>query len=83
MATPQRIAKDEPERIVLNNISEFGWHCVNVIEDDGHPPWSILRRPGCSHIPVFARHRRVRRASPTRLPDFVRYPIHGPRNIHE
>ena len=28
--------------------------------------------PGHSHILVFARHRRVRRAGPTRLPDFVR-----------
>ena len=24
--------------------------------------------PGCSHVPMLARHRRVRRASPTRLP---------------
>ena len=41
MSNPQRVAKDEPERIVLNNINEFGWHAVNVIEDDGHPPWSF------------------------------------------
>jgi hypothetical protein len=41
MTKPQRVAKDEPERIVLSNIREFGWHCVNVIEDDGHPPWSF------------------------------------------
>jgi hypothetical protein len=41
MTQPQRKAKDEPERIVLSNIREFGWHCVNVIEDDGHPPWSF------------------------------------------
>lgn len=41
MTNPQRIPKDEPERIVLSNIQEFGWHCVNVIEDDGHPPWSL------------------------------------------
>jgi hypothetical protein len=40
MTNPQRVAKDEPERIVLSNIREFGWHCVNVIEDDGHPPWT-------------------------------------------
>jgi hypothetical protein len=30
---------------------------------------SILRRPGRSGIPTLARHRRVRRAGPTRLPD--------------
>ena len=40
MTNPQRIGKDEPERIVLSNIREFGWHCVNVSEDDNHPPWS-------------------------------------------
>jgi hypothetical protein len=41
MSNPQRVAKDEPERIVLNNINEFGWHAVNVIEDDDYPPWSF------------------------------------------
>jgi Domain of unknown function (DUF4262) len=41
MSTPQRIARDDPERIVLHNIAEFGWHCVNVIEDDGQPPWTF------------------------------------------
>jgi hypothetical protein len=41
MTNPQHTARDEPERIVLNNIAEFGWHAVNVIEDDGHPPWSF------------------------------------------
>jgi hypothetical protein len=41
MTDPRRIAKDEPERIVLNNISEFGWHAVNIIEDDGCPPWTF------------------------------------------
>jgi hypothetical protein len=41
MTNPQRIAKDDPERIVLSNIAEYGWHCVNVVEDDGHPPWSF------------------------------------------
>src|SRR5271154_4446984 len=38
MTNQQHVAKDEPERIVLSNIREFGWHVVNVIEDDGHPP---------------------------------------------
>ena len=41
MTNPQRTARDEPERIVLSNIREFGWHAVNVIEDDGHPPWTF------------------------------------------
>jgi hypothetical protein len=35
VTNPQRVAKDEPERIVLSNINEYGWHCVHVIEDDG------------------------------------------------
>ena len=37
-ATPPRIGNDDLERIVLTNIAEFGWHVVNVIEDDGDPP---------------------------------------------
>jgi len=41
MKNPQRIAKDEPEKIVLANISEFGWHAVNIIEDNGCPPWTF------------------------------------------
>jgi hypothetical protein len=40
MGTPQRIGTDDPEKIVLGNIAEFGWHAVNVIEDNGQPPWS-------------------------------------------
>jgi hypothetical protein len=41
MAKPQRIGNDELERHVLTNIAEFGWHSVNVVEDDGHPPWTF------------------------------------------
>jgi hypothetical protein len=40
MTQPQRFTRDDLDKIVVNNISEFGWHCVNVIEDDNHPPWS-------------------------------------------
>jgi hypothetical protein len=40
MATPQRATRADLEKIVIGNIAEFGWHCVNVIEDDSHPPWS-------------------------------------------
>jgi Domain of unknown function (DUF4262) len=41
MGKPQRIGNNELERHVLTNIAEFGWHSVNVIEDDGHPPWTF------------------------------------------
>jgi hypothetical protein len=41
MSQPQRVAEDGPERIVLNNVADYGWHCVNIIEDDGCPPWSF------------------------------------------
>jgi hypothetical protein len=41
MENPQRVGTDELERQVICNISEYGWHCVNVVEDDGHPPWSF------------------------------------------
>jgi hypothetical protein len=35
--------------------------------------WAVFSVwPGHSHIHVLARHRRVRRAGPTRLPDFIR-----------
>src|ERR1700726_3741980 len=37
---PKHATTDELERQVVSNINEFGWHCVNVIEDDDHPPWS-------------------------------------------
>jgi hypothetical protein len=40
MTQPQRLSHDDLNRIVINNVNEFGWHCVNVIEDDNHPPWS-------------------------------------------
>jgi hypothetical protein len=40
MGNPQQLTRDDLNKIVLANINEYGWHCVNVIEDDGHPPWS-------------------------------------------
>ena len=46
MNQPQRFTRDDLGKIVLANINEFGWHCVNVVEDDDHPPWSILRLAG-------------------------------------
>jgi Domain of unknown function (DUF4262) len=41
MTNPQRIGTDLGEKKVLADINEYGWHCMNVIEDDGHPPWSF------------------------------------------
>jgi Domain of unknown function (DUF4262) len=41
MANHQHLARDEPERIVLKNIQEYGWHAINIIEDDGCPPWTF------------------------------------------
>src|ERR1700730_6571790 len=40
MTASDRIGADDLERQVIHNINEFGWHAVNVIEDDNHPPWS-------------------------------------------
>jgi hypothetical protein len=40
MTQPQQYTRDDLGKIVTSNVNEFGWHCVNVIEDDGHPPWS-------------------------------------------
>jgi hypothetical protein len=40
MSQPQRFTRDDLGKIVTANINEFGWHCVNVVEDDDHPPWS-------------------------------------------
>jgi hypothetical protein len=37
---PQRLTHADLEKIVIANVNEFGWHCVNVIEDNNHPPWS-------------------------------------------
>jgi hypothetical protein len=56
MTKPKRSGVDELERIVLTTISDFGWHAVNVIEDDGHPPWTVLRLAGpfvrCAPLPA-------------------------------
>jgi Domain of unknown function (DUF4262) len=41
MTYPQRIGHDMAERKVLADIAEYGWHCTNILEDDGHPPWSF------------------------------------------
>ena len=41
MSSSQPVAKDDPERSVLGNIAEYGWHCTHVVEDNGCPPWSF------------------------------------------
>jgi hypothetical protein len=41
MTNPQRIGNDLGEKKVLADINEYGWHVTNVVEDDGHPPWSF------------------------------------------
>jgi hypothetical protein len=51
MATPRRLTRDNLDKIVAANINEYGRHCVNVMEDDGHPPWSILRLAGRIVLP--------------------------------
>jgi hypothetical protein len=41
MTNTQRKGSDIGERKILADIAEYGWHCMNVVEDDGHPPWSF------------------------------------------
>jgi hypothetical protein len=26
--------------MIITNVRDFGWHAINVIEDDDHPPWT-------------------------------------------
>jgi hypothetical protein len=40
-ATPKHAPADDLERQAMANINEFGWHAMNVIEGEGHPPWSF------------------------------------------
>jgi hypothetical protein len=40
MSQPEQFSRDDLGKVVLANIAEYGWHCVNVLEDDGNPPWS-------------------------------------------
>jgi hypothetical protein len=40
MTANQQYSREDLSKIVSANVCDYGWHCVNVIEDDGHPPWS-------------------------------------------
>ena len=40
MTTPNTFKPVNLDNIVVSNINEFGWHAVNVMEDDGQPPWT-------------------------------------------
>jgi hypothetical protein len=75
MTNPQRVAEDEPERIVLNNIADYGWHCVNIIEDDGCPPWSftigLYESYGFPELIVIGRSRATAHAMLNTLADDI------------
>jgi hypothetical protein len=36
-----RIGSDNAERKVLQDVAEYGWHCLNILEEDEHPPFSF------------------------------------------
>lgn len=36
-----RIGTDDAERKVLADVRQFGWHCLNILEEDGRPPWTF------------------------------------------
>jgi hypothetical protein len=37
----QSTATDDGERKVLDDIAEYGWHCANILEGKGQPPWAF------------------------------------------
>jgi len=37
---PRIAATDEGEQKLLDDIQKYGWHCLNVLADDGHEPFS-------------------------------------------
>ena len=93
MTNPQHIPRDEPERIVLANVNEFGWHCVNVVEDNGCPPWSftiglfetwahpelivIGRSRATSHEMLQSLATKIEDGDPPKLADPDPYPLLG------
>ena len=36
-----RIGSDDAERKVLADVKQFGWHCLNIFEENGQPPWTF------------------------------------------
>jgi hypothetical protein len=36
-----RIGSDDAERKVIRDVAEYGWHCLNVLEEDGYAPFSF------------------------------------------
>ena len=61
MSKPQLRADNTLDRIVISNIAEFGWHAVNIIEDDDHPPWTytigLYESYGFPELIIFGRSR--------------------------
>jgi hypothetical protein len=41
MTHSKRLAADLGEQKILADINEYGWSSMNVVEDDGHPPWTF------------------------------------------
>jgi Domain of unknown function (DUF4262) len=41
VSKPQCIGLDFGEQKILADIDEYSRHCMNVVEDDGQPPWSF------------------------------------------
>jgi hypothetical protein len=61
MTPSQQLTRDDLNKIVLSNIQEFGWHAVNVIEDNDHPPWTytigLYESYGFPELIIFGRSR--------------------------
>jgi len=36
-----RVGSDDAERKVLADVKKHGWHCLNIFEEDGQPPWTF------------------------------------------
>jgi Domain of unknown function (DUF4262) len=36
-----RIGSDGAEKKVLSDVAEYGWHCLNILEEDGYAPFSF------------------------------------------
>jgi uncharacterized protein DUF4262 len=36
-----RIGSDDAERKVLADVKKYGWHSLNILEEDGQPTWTF------------------------------------------